>query len=140
MDMKTIGRVWLPMIAGLYALIAIFRVGHGPSVARWIGLVLGLIGLSGVIVARYTLGRSFSVRPQARAMVTNGIYSRVRNPIYIFGGICVTGAGVMLWSPYLLIILAVMIPMQIVRARKEAAVLEAKFGDEYREYREKTWF
>jgi protein-S-isoprenylcysteine O-methyltransferase Ste14 len=30
--------------------------------------------------------------------------------------------------------------MQIVRARKEAAVLEAKFGEEYRIYRSHTWF
>jgi protein-S-isoprenylcysteine O-methyltransferase Ste14 len=30
--------------------------------------------------------------------------------------------------------------MQIVRARREAAVLEAAFGEEYRRYRRQTWF
>jgi protein-S-isoprenylcysteine O-methyltransferase Ste14 len=30
--------------------------------------------------------------------------------------------------------------MQIMRARKESQVLEAKFGDEYRAYRAQTWF
>jgi protein-S-isoprenylcysteine O-methyltransferase Ste14 len=30
--------------------------------------------------------------------------------------------------------------MQIVRARREASVLETAFGDAYREYRRKTWF
>jgi protein-S-isoprenylcysteine O-methyltransferase Ste14 len=30
--------------------------------------------------------------------------------------------------------------MQIWRARREAQVLEAAFGDAYREYRRKTWF
>jgi protein-S-isoprenylcysteine O-methyltransferase Ste14 len=34
----------------------------------------------------------------------------------------------------------IIIPLQIFRARREAAVLEAKFGDEYREYRKRTWF
>jgi protein-S-isoprenylcysteine O-methyltransferase Ste14 len=34
----------------------------------------------------------------------------------------------------------VLIPMQIVRARKEARVLEEKFGEEYRAYRARTWF
>jgi len=29
---------------------------------------------------------------------------------------------------------------QTIRARREARVLEAAFGDEYREYRRKTWF
>jgi protein-S-isoprenylcysteine O-methyltransferase Ste14 len=30
--------------------------------------------------------------------------------------------------------------MQMVRARREAAVLEGKFRDAYREYRKRTWF
>jgi protein-S-isoprenylcysteine O-methyltransferase Ste14 len=30
--------------------------------------------------------------------------------------------------------------MQVARARRESAVLEAKFGDEYRRYRQQTWF
>jgi protein-S-isoprenylcysteine O-methyltransferase Ste14 len=34
----------------------------------------------------------------------------------------------------------VIAPVQVWRARKEAAVLEAKFGDEYRAYRASTWF
>jgi protein-S-isoprenylcysteine O-methyltransferase Ste14 len=29
---------------------------------------------------------------------------------------------------------------QTIRARREARVLEAAFGDAYREYRRKTWF
>jgi protein-S-isoprenylcysteine O-methyltransferase Ste14 len=29
---------------------------------------------------------------------------------------------------------------QMARARKEAQVLEANFGDEYRAYRARTWF
>jgi protein-S-isoprenylcysteine O-methyltransferase Ste14 len=40
----------------------------------------------------------------------------------------------------LLAVLLVLVPMQIIRARREAAVLEAKFGDAYREYRQRTWF
>lgn len=37
-------------------------------------------------------------------------------------------------------LLLVMIPLRIVRARQEARVLEATFGDAYREYRRRTWF
>jgi protein-S-isoprenylcysteine O-methyltransferase Ste14 len=37
----------------------------------------------------------------------------------------------MVGRPRLLVILVVLIPMQIIRARREAAVLEAKFGDAY---------
>jgi len=131
----------LPLVAGLLALGLIFHVGRGPHVlAHWIGLLLALIGLTGVIVSRYTLGRSFSIVPKATALVTTGIYSRIRNPIYVFAMFFVAGAALMLWRFEYLIILLVLIPMQIIRARREAAVLEAKFGDAYREYRKHTWF
>jgi len=141
MDVGAIWRVWLPLAAGLWALWEIFRFGPGlHGGARWAGLALGFVGLAGVIVARYTLGRSFSVAAKARALVTTGIYSRIRNPIYVSGVIFVVGLVLMVGRPILLAILVVIIPMQIVRARREARVLEEKFGEEYREYRRRTWF
>ncbi len=141
MDRGTLWRVWLPLIGGLFALGWMFHFAPGPrGAARPIGLGLSLIGLGGVIIARYTLGKSFSIAAKATQLVSSGIYSRVRNPIYVFGVILVVGMIVMLWRLELLVLLLLMIPMQIVRARREAAVLEAKFGDEYREYRRRTWF
>jgi protein-S-isoprenylcysteine O-methyltransferase Ste14 len=129
------------MVAGLCALGWIFQFAPGQhGLARPIGLLLGLIGLAGVILARYTLGQSFSVAPKATALVTSGIYSRIRNPIYVFGMIFVVGLVLMVWTRYLLAVVLVLIPVQIMRARREAAVLEARFGDAYREYRKHTWF
>src|SRR5258708_29827489 len=138
MDRGTIWHVWLPLVVGLWALAVIFHAWPGP--VRLIGLLLGLIGLGGTIVARYTLGRSFSWVPKATGLVSGGIYSRIRNPIYVSGTILVAGVALMMGRAELLAILLVLIPVQIIRARREAAVLEAKFGDEYREYRKRTWF
>jgi protein-S-isoprenylcysteine O-methyltransferase Ste14 len=141
MDRGTIWRVWLPLVVGLLALGLIFHSGPGPrGPARSIGLLLALIGLAGVILSRYTLGRSFSIAPKATALVTGGIYSRIRNPIYVSGMFFVAGVVLILWRLELLIVLLALIPVQIIRARREAAVLEAKFGDAYREYRKRTWF
>ena len=98
------------------------------------------LGLAGVILGRHTLGRSFSIAPKATALVTSGIYSRIRNPIYVSGTILLLGIVLILRRPALLTLLLVLIPTQIIRARREAAVLEAKFGDAYREYRKRTWF
>ncbi len=140
MDRGTILRVCLPLVACLWGLGWMFQSRPGPhGPARFIGLLLGLIGLAGAILSRYTLGRSFSVAPKATALVTSGIYSRIRNPIYISGEIFLAGLVLILWRLELLIILLAIIPMQIIRARREAAVLEAKFGDAYREYRKRTW-
>jgi len=141
MDRGTILRVWLPMVAGLLVLGWIFHSVPEPyGSTRLIGLLVALIGLAGVILSRYTLGRSFSVAPKATALVTSGIYSRIRNPIYISGMIFLIGVILIVERPKVLAVLLVLIPMQIIRARREAAVLEAKFGDAYREYRKRTWF
>jgi protein-S-isoprenylcysteine O-methyltransferase Ste14 len=141
MDRGTIWRVWLPLVGGLLALGFIFQSGPGPhGPVRWIGLLLGSIGLGGVILSRYTLGRSFSIAARATALVTTGIYSRIRNPIYVSGMVFFVGVIVIVRRPEWLAVLLVLIPVQIIRARREAAVLEAKFGDEYREYRKRTWF
>lgn len=140
MDLATVRRVWLPLVIGLYALGFIYKSAPGPhGWMRSIGLVLALIGLAGVIISRYTLGRSFSIVPKATALVTTGIYSRIRNPIYVSGMFFIAGVVVMVRRPELPAFFVVLIPMQILRARREAAVLEAKFGDEYREYRKRTW-
>lgn len=141
MDLGSLLRVWLPLALGLCALYFVFVYGPGPHEAvRWVGLTLCLVGLSGVILARYTLGRSFSITAKAVALVTTGIYSRIRNPIYVSSVIFILGLMVMMRRPVLALVLVIIVPMQIIRARREARVLEAKFGDAYREYRERTWF
>ena len=141
MDRGSILRVWLPLFAGVWGLGWLYLYGPGPhDVLREIGLFLGLLGLAGVILARYALGRSFSVTAKATALVTHGIYSRIRNPIYVSGIVFVTGAFLMLRRPVLWIGLLAIIPMQIIRARREARLLEATFGDAYRDYRSRTWF
>jgi protein-S-isoprenylcysteine O-methyltransferase Ste14 len=141
MDFATIRRVWLPLIIASAATGYIFKTAPGPhDWMRWLGLVLALIGIAGVILSRYTLGRSFSIVPKATALVTTGIYSKIRNPIYVSGTFFIAGAVLMLRRPEGLLLLVIVIPLQIFRARREAAVLEAKFGDEYREYRKRTWF
>jgi len=141
MDLGTIRRVWLPMVLGACALVAIFRSALAiHSALRWVGLVVCFIGLAGIIVARYTLGRSFSIKAKATELVTTGIYSRISNPIYVSGVICLSGVAIMVSHIYMLAILVLIIPMQILRARREARVLEEKFGEEYRQYRARTWF
>jgi protein-S-isoprenylcysteine O-methyltransferase Ste14 len=91
-------------------------------------------------IARIQLGRSFSVAAKAKSLVTTGLYSRIRNPIYVFGGLVIAAFLVYIGRPLLLLAFVVLIPVQIVRARKESRVLEETFGDEYRAYRARTWF
>ncbi len=114
----------------------------GPpwTIARIAGVAIGVPSFLLLALARVQLGRAFSVQAKASTLVTSGLYSRIRNPIYIFGGLTI--AGLMLWVnlPWMLLIFVVMIPMQVWRSGVEARVLEKKFGAEYLEYKKKTWF
>jgi len=107
---------------------------------RYIRTVLSVAGGSLVAVARYQLGKSFSVKPEAHELITRGLYSKIRNPIYGCGVVMFAGLLLVLQRPVLWIALVAMVIAQAIRARREAQVLEMAFGDAYREYRSKTWF
>lgn len=110
------------------------------SLQRCAGAAMVSVGVAGIVVARYQLGKSFSVKAEAHALVTTGIYSKIRNPIYVFGTVMIAGLILILQRRSLWIFLVVIIVGQTIRARREARVLEAAFGDDYRQYRRKTWF
>ena len=110
------------------------------STARIIGAVMIGISLPLFVLARIQLGSSFSVRAKAKALVTTGLYSRIRNPIYLFGGLLTAGVSLFLspWGP--LIVALIVVPLQIYRSRNEERVLASAFGEEYERYKKKTWF
>jgi len=110
------------------------------TAVRITGMCLLVVGFVLWTVARFQLGASFAVAAQARQLVTRGLYSKIRNPIYVFGSFVLAGAILVFGRPIWLLIFVVIIPLQIWRAGKESAVLETAFGEDYRRYRAGTWF
>jgi protein-S-isoprenylcysteine O-methyltransferase Ste14 len=110
------------------------------NVQRWIGTALVVVGMGLIGLARYQLGKSFAIRAEAHELVTHGLYSKIRNPIYVSSLVLFTGVVLVLQQPVLWIALSAMVVVQVIRARREARVLEMAFGERYREYRRKTWF
>ncbi len=107
---------------------------------RIAGIAIAAPAFAALIVARLQLGGAFSVRAKASVLVTSGIYSRIRNPIYVFGTITLLGLVIWYGNPWLFLFLVILVPLQIVRARKEQALLAEKFGEEYAAYKRQTWF
>jgi protein-S-isoprenylcysteine O-methyltransferase Ste14 len=104
------------------------------------GLCLLMGGFILWTVARFQLGASFTVKAEARQLVTRGLYSKIRNPIYVFGSMVMAGWILVFGKPMWLLVFLLVIPLQIWRTGKESAVLEAAFGEQYRKYRAGTWF
>jgi protein-S-isoprenylcysteine O-methyltransferase Ste14 len=125
--------------------VAIYLFATHASQLPWtpmriVGVAIALPAFILFCIARFQLGRSFSIEAKATELVSSGIYSRIRNPIYVFGALMILGIIIWTGKPLLLLFFAVLIPLQVTRARKESQILEARFGDAYLEYKKKTWF
>jgi protein-S-isoprenylcysteine O-methyltransferase Ste14 len=128
----------VPLLALAYV---VYEFAHPPWTSlRIAGLVLMIPALILLTVARIQLGNSFSMTPQANQLITHGIYSRIRNPVYVFGTFVFAGLFLFLERLLLLLLLVPVLILQITRARAEARVLEEHFGEQYRQYKAKTWF
>ena len=121
-------------------LFASYSMNLAWTPLRIAGVAIALPAFILFCIARLQLGRSFSIEAKATKLVTTGVYSKIRNPIYVFGALMIFGMIIWAGQPLLLLFYVILIPMQIIRARKESQVLEAKFGDAYLEYKKKTWF
>ena len=137
---RSLTKIWAPLIAGPVAIGLVLRLTEVRRGSQWVGLGLAVMGVVGVVWSRWTLGSAFAVAPEARQLVTDGIYCKLRNPIYVFGNIFIAGLILLYGDRRLWLLLAVIVVVQVVRARREARVLEEKFGEAYRSYRQRTWF
>ncbi len=131
--------VWLDV--GSAAAFGVFVISRGGAGAQYyLGNALGIAGIALWILARLQLGKSFSVRAQARELVTRGLYSKIRHPIYFFAGVAYLGFIIGWGKPILILWFFGIYAFQLLRIRKEEAVLEQAFGEEYRRYKARTWF
>jgi protein-S-isoprenylcysteine O-methyltransferase Ste14 len=136
-------RANLLTLAVAVAMIALLLV-YAPEVvwttSKVIGAVICGVSFPLFVLARWQLGSSFSVKAKAERLVTTGLYSRIRNPIYLFGGLFTVGVSLFfsVWGP--LVVALVIVPLQIIRVRREERVLAGAFGEEYARYKSRTWF
>ena len=133
---------WPPRFAGLagflllYALLLLPRAEPDPA---WDSAALGLL-LAGHFLCAVTLmqlGRSLSILPEARRLVTGGLYARIRHPLYLGEAIATLGVLLLYRIPAAFALVALQFGVQLWRMREEEKVLAAAFP-EYAEYRQRT--
>ncbi|MFC1802692.1 methyltransferase family protein [Thermoproteota archaeon] len=138
-------------IPALILLIAILIVSLGDldyplytiqSPLNIIGVTMFIIGLIISISAHMTINTNYSWTLEIReghTLVENGLYKYVRHPIYLGTFIRVIAIPIYAssFSGFLLGLLS--IPVLNYRIRLEERMLVEEFGEEYKQYRERTW-
>ena len=104
-----------------------------------VSVVLGVAANAFSVVTASFLGRLLSVMPEARQLVTSGPYAIVRHPLYLCEIVGVVAIVLQYRSLSATALFALIVTVQIARARWEEAVLVRAFAD-FAAYRSRTPF
>ena len=152
-DGDTAGVITIPPVIYLGFLVVglladfFWPVALLPETVQYpVGGVLIAVGLAGVVIARRQFSRaatSVLVTRPTTAIVTDGLYGRTRNPIYlgmalIYAGIAIAADSI--WALALLVPTLIVVRYGVIG--REERYLEAKFGEPYRAYMAsvRRWF
>ena len=131
----------LSIVVVLLAVAAVFLIRAESSREALLtgGAIIG-VAVPWMVIARRQLGSAFSLTPQAKSLVTHGLYAKIPHPLYVFLDLALFGLIIALRQPWLLLAWGALIANQARVARRESLVLEQAFGDAYRDYRRSTWW
>jgi protein-S-isoprenylcysteine O-methyltransferase Ste14 len=121
---STVGLAWLPpqeLSPTLYLISSLLIIG----------------GTAFAVCAVIVLGRSISLMPEARRLITWGPYAVVRHPLYVGEMIATAGLAMQFLMPWALIPLGLSCIFQFERARNEERLLVQAFPH-YRDYMANT--
>jgi protein-S-isoprenylcysteine O-methyltransferase Ste14 len=123
-------------LSGTFLLIGLILVPSSDAAPAYATLVgLGLV-LCGSVLSAWVLGwlgRSFSIVPEARKLVTNGPYGVVRHPLYITEGVATVGVVLLHWTFFAALLVCVQFLIQYRRIQLEEELLNETFP-EYSDY------
>jgi protein-S-isoprenylcysteine O-methyltransferase Ste14 len=109
---------------------------------RYLGLALLAVGSVLRVGPMFALGRRFTwplATQEVHRLVTTGFYRFIRHPSYLgalLGGI---GWVLVFRSGIGLLLIALLVPVLIGMIRAEEARLLSEFGENYADYRRRTW-
>jgi protein-S-isoprenylcysteine O-methyltransferase Ste14 len=120
---------WLTAMAGTYGVWLIIFL---PKAPLWpplalAGAIITLVGSGLVILTVLRLGRSFSIAPQARTLVTGGPYALVRHPLYAAEELALIGVAMHIVWYICIPVVALHVALQLRRMSYEEELLARVF-------------
>lgn len=136
----------LPPVYFLGAILLMILIHFLAPRLRVIAAPLNLIGLASIVCGLFlgVTGNSMfkrhgtTIKPfeESSTLVTTGVFRFSRNPMYLGIVLILIGLGVVLGTAAPFIVLPVFVWLIVTRfIIKEEAMLEAQFGDAYRDYK-----
>ena len=137
--------VALPWVAlshatGLLAVPPFARDVPAYAALRWIGAAAAVACLVLTIQCWRRMGRDWrmDISDRNTSLITDGLFARIRHPIYAFSIAMMLATAVVLPSLPMLLVAALHVLLMNVKARNEEAHLARMHGDAYRRYIERT--
>lgn len=123
------------LIAALFVSQPLLKSGSFPrEFMLWLGYTLVIIGAFGRVYCSAFIGGR-----KNDEVIRSGMFSVVRNPLYVFSFIAMTGiglqSGMLLVTAVLIISFILYYPLVVA---KEEAFLEHKFGEPYTKYKQEV--
>jgi len=136
-------RIFLALILLLILIVTIFfrNQFNMPEYVHALGFIICTVGVIFIIAAILTLGKYFTTSINPKGLVTTGIYSKIRHPMFT-GAILVYIGIVVIFQSIIgfLLVLFILLPFFIYSAIEEEKILSEKFKDKYLAYKKKTLF
>ena len=141
---------WPPMIYGGLVVLGLILQNQHPvalsgswAMAGYAILAAGLILDIWAMITMFKARTNILPNRAADKLVTNGPFAHMRNPIYVGNTIATLGLALALQNGWLLLAAPLAgVLTHYLAVKREAAHLEAKFGQSWRDYaaRVKAWW
>jgi len=126
-------------VVGTFLGVGILQLPVAPLSLSLQIVAAALIGIGslGSLLVLWWLGKSFSILPEARRLVTAGPYAFARHPLYSVEIITILGTALQFQAPWAWMIALGVVALLWIRTQYEERVLAENFP-EYGEYRART--
>lgn len=146
---------WVPMVVAWMALPILALRHDGPplglptfaraeaayAVLRWLAAAGAVAALVFTLRCWSQMGRNWRMAVSSKEktkLVTDGIYARIRHPIYAFSILLALCTAIVVPTLPMIVVAATNVVLTTMKAANEERFLVATHGSEYADYRERT--